>query len=80
MTQRDRARHRLYVALRTDVVQKSDGRYVIYYSWPGADPSDAPADAGTTPPLDAPAAEPWSPETRPLDADDEREVPGSRDV
>ena len=68
MTQRERPRHRLYVTMGTEVVRKSDGRYVIYYTWPeGAAGGSGPA----APPQ--PPARPWSPETQPLDeADDEQ--------
>ncbi len=64
MTSPDRPRKADSVQFRTDVVTKSDGRYLIYYSWPGdADhPPDGPG-AGRT--HDAPGQRPWSPETDP---------------
>ena len=63
--QRDRPeRHRLFTGLQTDVVTKSDGRYLIYYEWPTEDRSRAePSQQHAW--RAAPASEPWSPETRP---------------
>ena len=59
-------RHHLFESFQTEVVTKSDGRYLIYFHWPTAsEPSTS--DGGTRSPAEAPPAEPWSPETRPTD-------------
>ena len=60
-------RHHLFTELQTDVVTKSDGRYILYYHWPTQPGSRASSSDEHNPPP-GPPAEPWSPETRPHDA------------
>jgi hypothetical protein len=61
-----------FARLRTEVVTKDDGRYLIYYSWPeepgdadghGTHESDPPGiNRGPHPPT-----EPWTPHGGPVD-------------
>ncbi|CAN5227182.1 hypothetical protein BH24CHL7_BH24CHL7_13310 [soil metagenome] len=70
MTSPDGPRKADSVQFRTDVVTKSDGRYLIYYSWPDdALPAGGPGSGAAAParPADAPDQTPWSPETGPPD-------------
>ena len=53
-----------FAHLKTDVVTKDDGRYLIYYSWP--DDADEGAAPENTRPAH-PAPEPWTPEGGPAD-------------
>jgi len=48
---------------RLERTEKADGRYVLYYSWPGREPADARegGDASEA----APTQQPSSPETDP---------------
>jgi hypothetical protein len=60
----DEQENATFAQLRTDVVTKDDGRYLIYYSWPEEeDEDDAPESARPQ----HPAPEPWSPEGGPAD-------------
>ena len=59
-------------AFRVERVVRSDGRYLLYYSWPEAPATDADA----TPPAargSAEAQQPWTPEAGPA-ADDRTDI------
>jgi hypothetical protein len=66
MTAPGRPRNRTYVRLRTDVVTKPDGRYLIYYSWPDDTPAGGETASNRSQP-EPPQQAPWSPETGPAD-------------
>ena len=64
MHSESRERHHLFTGLKTDIVTKDDGRYIIYYEWPGKARVAGAEERRAAP---EPRAEAWSPETRPAD-------------
>jgi len=70
MTQPADEQNETFAHTEPDVVTKPDGRYLIYYSWPGLD-DDEPDVSSSGQPSDlrsrSPDQRPWSPEGGPAD-------------